>query len=207
MAVASPAVAGSGHKSKRAPSAVAPMPVKEASERYVAELRGFAHNFVLHHREAFERLTPQACSGHEEQEHQWHDVFRRFRTDMEAQVHCGAEKWGLLQEPAYQGDFVEWAAGSQELEELLAALDYKHFLELALHTLTARSGDEHPGRHPAMPPAVCSIDERLAALEKERLELLRERKRLIGCGAAKPQAAGLQQTIARQRYLDDVGLD
>mmetsp|Transcript_115080 Transcript_115080/g.367196 ORF Transcript_115080/g.367196 Transcript_115080/m.367196 type:complete len:206 (-) Transcript_115080:77-694(-) len=198
------AMSGSGHKSKRAS-----MSVKEASERYTAELQGFARDFIRQHRDAFQRLTPAACKGMEEQEHQWHDVFKRFSTEVETRVQFGAEKWGLLQEPAFSSDFVEWAAGSTDLDSFLAATDYKQFLELVLRTLSSTSGDEHPGLAGSqpLPSAVTSIDERLAALEKERMELLRERKRLLGCGSMKAQTAQLQQDIARQRYFDDVGMD
>jgi len=192
---------------------VAAMSATEASARFASELHEFASDFIVHHRETFAHLAPcpPTGNGSEEHEHQWHQSFALFRKQADTAVQLAAQKWGLMQEPAFSPDFVEWAAAdAHKFDALMAATDYQKFISLVRRTLhPGHSQQLGSGPQPAapLPKEVRAIDERLAAIEHERTELMRERKKLLGRGGMASPAVALQQSIERQRYRDEVGLD
>eukprot|EP00927_Polykrikos_kofoidii_P008413 TRINITY_DN13491_c0_g1_i1.p1 TRINITY_DN13491_c0_g1~~TRINITY_DN13491_c0_g1_i1.p1 ORF type:complete len:193 (+),score=47.83 TRINITY_DN13491_c0_g1_i1:99-677(+) len=179
----------------------------QASAMCIGDMKRFIRDFVQKNSAAFSELPREPPAGMEEQQHAWYEVFERFNTEAEVMLNLGAEKYALLQEPKFITDFIEKASSSGAIDEFLAAADYQRFIAMVRTELfnpsTADLG-------PAPPESVRAIDERLAVIELERANLLKQRRKLIGRSAAAGdtrQATSVKSQIDRQRYLDDVGMD
>jgi len=188
-------------------NALANLGTAERAALFAEELRQFTENFVRRNSAAFANLPLQPPRGGvEEQQHAWHDAFMKFSQEAELRLQSGAEKWGFLKEPVFNTDFVEFASHGMVLDDFLKVSEYPRFIEMVRKILANRAEAQPPPSVPGASAELRAIDERLAALEQQRIELLLQRRQILGTGST-GCSASLQGQIERQRYLDDVGMD
>merc|ERR1719265_690734 len=158
----------------------------------------------MEHRHQFERLPekPPSANGVEEHEHQWHEVFDKYGSIVEAQMQSIAEKWGLLNPPEFNIDFIEYASEKTQLDDFLRSTDYAGFISAVRKTLYKEpEADEALLK---LPKEVRQIDERLHALDLERAELLKQRNQFLGFSGTSNAVSSVRGAIEKQRYKDDV---
>merc|ERR1719379_1898232 len=152
--------------------------------------------------------------GIEEQNHEWFLVFQNFIAEAEMQLSRQMTRHGLLKEPQFEEGFLDWAEHTDALGPFLRLIDYKGFINRArqcrenLTEPVAKRWEEV--LEPNAAQRFKEIEARLAALEAEQSELIRERRWLLGRPEHDEQpSAGkaLQCQIERQRYKNEVGMD
>lgn len=186
---------------------------REIWEMIAEELDAFSVRFLHLNAASLADLPPERPPSRCEQRHEWFLIFQNFIAEAEMHLSRQMTRHGLLKEPQFEENFLDWAEHTDALGPFLKLIDYQGFINRA-RQYREHSTDPVSKWAEVLEPNAAQrfqeIESRLAALEAEQSELIRERRWLLGRPEHDEQpSAGkaLQCQIERQRYKNEVGMD
>jgi len=152
----------------------------------------------------------------------WYDTYKKFCEEAELTMQNTLVLWGVASQKTFDDDFLESVNQSNILDGFLNLTDYEKFIDrMRAYVEMQRTGapleDNTVPVHLPRPMTphtraktqqrLAQLDSELGALDSRRIQLLAERRRLIGCEVAPVTTSCLKHELEMRRWYEDVGLD